>query len=155
QSNGGKTRLRGRGVGGPHESSEPLALCISCQQNAECFAQAVELAERELTKVHADYRAFCIEKGVAVPDGLGNPRAVADHAHTVAARWKHQQRLLHLGAAILGDVLAGCRSALAEKVEPPQLEDRDRIMLHPLVTDEKAEVCGRRVRRRTRRFKRI
>jgi len=28
QQHGGKTRLRGKGIGGPHEADEPLALCI-------------------------------------------------------------------------------------------------------------------------------
>merc|ERR1719437_194869 len=30
QEHGGKTRLRGKGIGGQHEAEEPLALCISC-----------------------------------------------------------------------------------------------------------------------------
>merc|ERR1740130_797413 len=55
QRHGGKTRLRGKGIGGPHEADEPLALCISCSdQNA--FDKAIKHAESQLQKVHADYR---------------------------------------------------------------------------------------------------
>merc|ERR1719161_1764946 len=53
QQHGGKTRLRGKGVGGPHEADEPLALCISCQDQAS-FDKAVQYAETHLQKVHAE-----------------------------------------------------------------------------------------------------
>merc|ERR1719414_2167883 len=52
QEYGGKTRLRGKGVGGPHEADEPLALCISCRDQA-CFEKAVQIAEAQLQKVHS------------------------------------------------------------------------------------------------------
>lgn len=67
QENGGKTRLRGKGIGGPHEADEPLALCISCRDQA-AFDQAVEYAESHLQKVHSEYKAFCVQKGHAEPD---------------------------------------------------------------------------------------
>merc|ERR1712060_24693 len=67
QEFGGKTRLRGKGAGGPHEANEPLALCISCQDQA-VFEEAVQYAEAQLNKVHNEYKAFCQEKGLAVPE---------------------------------------------------------------------------------------
>lgn len=67
QECGGKTRLRGKGVGGPHEADEPLALCISCQDQ-QCFERAVQIAEQQLEKVHNNYRMFCAQKGMPVPD---------------------------------------------------------------------------------------
>jgi len=67
QEHGGKTRLRGRGIGGPHEADEPLALCISCPQEA-CFERAVQQAEGLLRKVHEDYKAFCAQHGRALPE---------------------------------------------------------------------------------------
>mmetsp|Transcript_81480 Transcript_81480/g.230887 ORF Transcript_81480/g.230887 Transcript_81480/m.230887 type:complete len:378 (+) Transcript_81480:246-1379(+) len=69
QEHGGKTRLRGKGIGGPHEADEPLALCISCRDQA-AFDKAVHYAEAQLQKVHADYRAFCQQRGRPVPDDL-------------------------------------------------------------------------------------
>lgn len=69
QQHGGKTRLRGKGVGGPHEADEPLALCISCRDQA-AFDKAVAYAESQLQKVHAEYKAFCQQNGIAVPDDL-------------------------------------------------------------------------------------
>ena len=54
KDHGGKTRLRGKGVGGPHESEEPLALCISCR-DARCFEQAVQFAEMQITKIHNEW----------------------------------------------------------------------------------------------------
>jgi len=69
QQHGGKTRLRGKGVGGPHEADEPLALCISCQDQAS-FEKAVQYAENQLQKVHNEYKAFCEQKGMPVPDNL-------------------------------------------------------------------------------------
>jgi len=67
QEHGGKTRLRGKGIGGPHEADEPLALCISCRDQA-AFNKAVQYAEAQLQKVHADYRAFCQQEGRPVPE---------------------------------------------------------------------------------------
>lgn len=67
QEHGGKTRLRGKGIGGPHEADEPLALCISCKDKG-AFDKAVQHAESQLQKVHADYKAYCISKGRPVPD---------------------------------------------------------------------------------------
>lgn len=67
QEHGGKTRLRGKGIGGPHEADEPLALCISCRDQG-AFDKAVQFAESQLQKVHADYKSFCQQKGRPVPD---------------------------------------------------------------------------------------
>lgn len=67
QEHGGKTRLRGRGIGGPHEADEPLALCISCPDKV-CFERAVQQAEGLLKKVHEDYKAFCMQHGRALPE---------------------------------------------------------------------------------------
>lgn len=67
QEHGGKTRLRGKGIGGPHEADEPLALCISCRDQA-AFDKATQFAEAQLQKVHADYKAACKEKGKPVPE---------------------------------------------------------------------------------------
>lgn len=69
QQHGGKTRLRGKGVGGPHEADEPLALCISCRDQAS-FEKAVHYAENQLQKVHGEYKAFCAQKGIPVPENL-------------------------------------------------------------------------------------
>jgi hypothetical protein len=66
QQHGGKTRLRGKGIGGPHEAEEPLALCISCRDSA-AFDRAVQYAEMQLQKVHTDFRSFCQQKGRPVP----------------------------------------------------------------------------------------
>lgn len=67
QEHGGKTRLRGKGIGGPHEADEPLALCISCRDQL-AFDKAVQYAEHQLQKVHTDYRAFCQQEGRPVPE---------------------------------------------------------------------------------------
>lgn len=67
QEHGGKTRLRGKGIGGPHEAEEPLALCISCRDQA-AFEKAMAHAEGQLQKVHADYCAFCLQKGRPAPE---------------------------------------------------------------------------------------
>jgi len=67
QEHGGKTRLRGKGIGGPHEADEPLALCISCREQ-ESFDKAVQYAETQLQKVHSDYKSFCQQKGKPVPE---------------------------------------------------------------------------------------
>jgi len=83
QENGGKTRLRGKGVGGPHESEEPLALCISCR-DPTCFEQAVAFAETQLKKIHTEFREMCQEKGYPDPQ-LKEVRAVSDHPHAGSA----------------------------------------------------------------------
>mmetsp|Transcript_1630 Transcript_1630/g.2851 ORF Transcript_1630/g.2851 Transcript_1630/m.2851 type:complete len:389 (-) Transcript_1630:17-1183(-) len=67
QEHGGKTRLRGKGIGGPHEGDEPLALCISCRDQA-AFDKAVQYAETQLQKVHTDYKAFCQQHGKPIPE---------------------------------------------------------------------------------------
>jgi len=67
QEHGGKTRLRGKGIGGPHEADEPLALCISCRDQMS-FEKAVQYAESQLQKVHNDYKSFCQQKGRPVPE---------------------------------------------------------------------------------------
>mmetsp|Transcript_111203 Transcript_111203/g.208466 ORF Transcript_111203/g.208466 Transcript_111203/m.208466 type:complete len:385 (+) Transcript_111203:112-1266(+) len=67
QESGGKTRLRGKGIGGPHEAEEPLALCISCRDKA-AFDRAVQYAEAQLQKVHNDYKAWCAQNGHPVPE---------------------------------------------------------------------------------------
>eukprot|EP00930_Biecheleria_cincta_P008239 TRINITY_DN10964_c0_g1_i1.p1 TRINITY_DN10964_c0_g1~~TRINITY_DN10964_c0_g1_i1.p1 ORF type:complete len:402 (-),score=82.83 TRINITY_DN10964_c0_g1_i1:75-1127(-) len=67
QRHGGKTRLRGKGIGGPHEGDEPLALCISCK-DAYAFDKALTYAENQLQKVHEDYKAFCAQHGKEVPE---------------------------------------------------------------------------------------
>lgn len=88
QEHGGKTRLRGKGVGGPHESDEPLALCISCR-DATCFEQAVQFAEQQITKIHAEYQRFCAERNYPAPK-LKEVKAICDHPHT-SAPW-HQAK---------------------------------------------------------------
>lgn len=87
QNNGGKTRLRGKGVGGPHESEEPLALCISCRE-PQCFEQAVTFAEQQLLRIHEDYKQFCVDRGYPIPE-LAPPKAVNDHAHA-SAPWRKE-----------------------------------------------------------------
>jgi len=77
QENDGKTLLRGKGVGGAHESDEPLALCISCR-DATCFEKAVAFAEAQLNKINQEFKEMCLEKGYPVPD-LKEVRAVSDH----------------------------------------------------------------------------
>jgi len=67
QKHGGKTRLRGKGIGGPHEADEPLALCISCSDQA-AFDKAVHYAETQLHKVQNDYKAFCQQNGRPLPE---------------------------------------------------------------------------------------
>lgn len=69
QTHGGKTRLRGKGVGGPHEADEPLALCISCRDQAS-FEKAVSYAEGQLQKVHGEYKAYCQQRGLPMPENL-------------------------------------------------------------------------------------
>lgn len=67
QEHGGKSRVRGKGIGGPQEADEPLALCISCREQ-EPFDKAVQFAEAQLLKVHSDYKEFCKQRGLPVPD---------------------------------------------------------------------------------------
>lgn len=67
QQHGGKTRLRGKGVGGPHEADEPLALCISCRDQMS-FDRAMQYAEQQLQKVQGEYKTFCTQKGWSVPE---------------------------------------------------------------------------------------
>lgn len=67
QANNGKTRLRGKGIGGPHEADEPLALCISCTDPA-AFETAVQYAEGQLQKVHNEYRTWCQQHNKPVPE---------------------------------------------------------------------------------------
>merc|ERR1719389_1145049 len=72
QQTDAKLRLRGVGSGyfegsGQKESSEPLQLCISCT-SAEGYNTAVRLTEDLLKKVHDEYRQFCNENGLQVPD---------------------------------------------------------------------------------------
>jgi len=72
QQTDAKLRLRGVGSGyfegsGQKESSEPLQLCISCT-SAEGYKTAVRLTEDLLKKVHDEYRQFCNENGLQVPD---------------------------------------------------------------------------------------
>merc|ERR1712217_374059 len=66
QEHGGKTRLRGKGAGGPHEANEPLALCISCQDQT-VLEEAVAYAEVQLQKVHDEYKTFCQQQGLQIP----------------------------------------------------------------------------------------
>ena len=79
QENGRKTRLRGKDVGGPHESEEPLARCISCR-GPTCFEQAVSFAEGQLKKIHQEYREMCREKNYPEPESK-DVRAISDHPH--------------------------------------------------------------------------
>merc|ERR1719375_787505 len=72
QQTDAKLRLRGQGSGyfegsGQKESSEPLQLCISCM-NPEGYKTAVRLTEELLRKVHDEYRQFCRENGLPIPD---------------------------------------------------------------------------------------
>jgi len=72
QQTDAKLRLRGQGSGyfegsGQKESSEPLQLCISCT-NVEGYKTAVRLTEELLRKVHDEYRGFCRDNNMAIPD---------------------------------------------------------------------------------------
>lgn len=72
QQTDAKLRLRGVGSGyfegsGQKESSEPLQLCISCT-NAEGYKTAVRLTEDLLKKVHDEYRQFCRDNMLPMPD---------------------------------------------------------------------------------------
>lgn len=67
-----KLRLRGEGSGyfegsGQQESSEPLQLCVSCT-NGEQYKDAVRQVEDLLKRVYEEYRAFCRDNGMVVPD---------------------------------------------------------------------------------------
>merc|ERR1719162_2508935 len=72
QQTDAKLRLRGVGSGyfegsGQKESSEPLQLCISCT-NSEGYKTAVRLTEDLLKKVHDEYRQFCRDNMLPMPD---------------------------------------------------------------------------------------
>lgn len=72
QQTDAKLRLRGQGSGyfegsGQKESSEPLQLCISCT-NVEGYKTALRLTEDLLSKVHDEYRGFCRDNGLPMPD---------------------------------------------------------------------------------------
>jgi hypothetical protein len=67
-----KLRLRGVGSGyfegsSQKESSEPLQLCISCCK-IEGYKTAVRLVEELLKRVYEEYRQFCHENGLPIPD---------------------------------------------------------------------------------------
>mmetsp|Transcript_140214 Transcript_140214/g.364424 ORF Transcript_140214/g.364424 Transcript_140214/m.364424 type:complete len:497 (-) Transcript_140214:141-1631(-) len=69
-----KLRLRGQGSGyfegaGQKESSEPLQLCVSCTSQ-EGYKTAVRQVEELLTRVHEEYRQFCRENNMPVPEDL-------------------------------------------------------------------------------------
>merc|ERR1719162_2005657 len=72
QQTDAKLRLRGQGSGyfegsGQKESSEPLQLCISCT-NVEGYKVAVRLTEDLLLKVHDEFRGFCRDNNLPMPD---------------------------------------------------------------------------------------
>lgn len=67
QEYGGKTRLRGKGCGGPHEADEPLALCIS-NPDPGAFNQSVAFAEAALAKIQGEYKTFCEQNGRPIPE---------------------------------------------------------------------------------------
>jgi hypothetical protein len=67
-----KLRLRGVGSGyfegsSQKESSEPLQLCISCTK-LEGYKMAVRLADELLKRVYEEYRQFCREHMLPIPD---------------------------------------------------------------------------------------
>jgi len=67
-----KLRLRGQGSGylegaGQKESSEALQLCISCT-SFEGYGAAVKYVEDLLKGVYEEYKQFCRQKGLPVPD---------------------------------------------------------------------------------------
>jgi len=67
-----KLRLRGVGSGyfegsSQKESSEPLQLCISCCK-IEGYKMAVRLAEDLLKRVYDEYRQYCHENALPIPD---------------------------------------------------------------------------------------
>lgn len=69
-----KLRLRGQGSGyfegaGQKESSEPLQLCVSCTSQ-EGYKTAVRQVEELLTRVYEEYRQFCRENHMPVPEDL-------------------------------------------------------------------------------------
>jgi len=69
-----KLRLRGQGSGyfegaGQKESSEPLQLCVSCTSQ-EGYKTAVRQVEELLTRVYEEYRQFCRENNMPVPEDL-------------------------------------------------------------------------------------
>lgn len=72
QQTDAKLRLRGQGSGyfegsGQKESTEPLQLCISCM-TLEGYKTAVRQVEELLKRIHEEYRQYCRDMGVAVPD---------------------------------------------------------------------------------------
>jgi len=82
QQNGGKTRLRGKGVGGKHESDEELALCISCK-DATAFEAAVQFASEQINRIRQEFCRHCEDSSLEVPQ-YEACRPISDHAHTVA-----------------------------------------------------------------------
>mmetsp|Transcript_88349 Transcript_88349/g.254920 ORF Transcript_88349/g.254920 Transcript_88349/m.254920 type:complete len:450 (+) Transcript_88349:248-1597(+) len=67
-----KLRLRGIGSGylegaGQKESQEPLQLCISCT-SVEGYSTAVQQVRELLKRVYEEYRMFCRENGMPIPD---------------------------------------------------------------------------------------
>jgi hypothetical protein len=67
-----KLRLRGVGSGylegaSQKESTEPLQLCVSCT-SAEGYKTAVHQVEELLGRVHEEYRQFCRENNLPIPD---------------------------------------------------------------------------------------
>jgi len=67
-----KLRLRGQGSGyfegpGQKESPEPLQLCISCT-TADGYWTAVRQVQELLRRVYDDYKQYCAEHGLPVPD---------------------------------------------------------------------------------------
>mmetsp|Transcript_118250 Transcript_118250/g.339245 ORF Transcript_118250/g.339245 Transcript_118250/m.339245 type:complete len:467 (+) Transcript_118250:180-1580(+) len=67
-----KLRLRGIGSGyfegaGQKESQEPLQLCISCT-SPEGYRTAVQQVDELLKRVYEEYKMFCRDNGMPVPD---------------------------------------------------------------------------------------
>jgi len=67
QAASGKTRLRGRGVGGMYEAEEPLQLCISVLGDQASFDEACLRAEKGIMEIHSEYEAFLSSKNLPVP----------------------------------------------------------------------------------------
>merc|ERR1712224_594056 len=68
QQHGGKIRLRGRGAGGENECDQPLILYITCLNDKELLDRIVQHVEHGLGKVHADYKIFCQEHDMPMPE---------------------------------------------------------------------------------------
>mmetsp|Transcript_8706 Transcript_8706/g.15686 ORF Transcript_8706/g.15686 Transcript_8706/m.15686 type:complete len:497 (+) Transcript_8706:90-1580(+) len=67
-----KLRLRGQGSGyfegaGQKESPEPLQLCVSCT-SADGYWSALSQVQDLLTNVYDDYKQFCSDRGLPVPE---------------------------------------------------------------------------------------